>query len=353
MAYYTSTLRIRRHGLSMSMTADPVCGGSEAGERDRPGGWTYGATVRLRNKLQSVDEESLFEGGFVFGITLTYGRKFGIPSSLHVSMDREALLAYARRQGFDAIHWLIEFQRGMYPHFHLVIRHPSDVFAARGLIDFWLRRTSDSGSRRVAQCVKRMESYVGWAKYLAKHAVRMSGHYQRKELPKEWGGYSGRMWGFSTTGFEFQDEVLLEVSDSEWHKIRRILRRELLIHHRSTKPVRGDYNDELKYLVAFRNWKKQICYLRRMFKGMPSRSRERFRSVRLDPGEKEVLRSGWCRSYSTYKPINFWMSSFLARSVHDRCMTVAVVNHQDDMRNASSGEVSEDECLEVLRYISR
>ena len=335
----------------------------KGGLRDKPGGWTLAVVKRLVCWLQSVNEQVLFVGRFVFGITLTYGRGEGCPSSGQVSLDREALIAFLRRQGCSCWHWLVEFQRDGTPHLHLVVAHPSNQFIGAEVVCFWLARTARYRTREWGQCVKRMFDYVGWAKYLAKHASRQNGHYQRRELPSSWGGYSGRMWGYGGE-WEVQDEVVIEMDGSVWHKVRRVLAREMRVSHRAAKPKRSDFHDEAMYLVAFRKWRKSLVYLRRMFKGLPKAARERAGYRHGGKGADEVIPL-WSRSWSTYKPINFWMAEFLVRKVYENSnVRVGVVRHSVDDTFSDDRGVDGDICSstyglsekcvsEVLQWISR
>lgn len=306
-------MTIRRHGVSMSSTDFAGLNGADPGLRDRPGGWTWGTFNRLTCKLQSVDELDLFEGGCVFGVTLTYGRRDGLPGPRSVAADVASLNEFMRRQGVECCHWLIEWQRDGYPHLHLIIKHSRQYFG-REVVDKWLARTADHGSMRAGQDVKRMWSYDGYAKYLAKHASRQNFHYQRRSLPKSWGGYSGRMWGF-WGDWNFQAAAVIDMDTSEWHSARRLVRRELMSIHNRSRPARKQFENRCSYLSAMASWAKSKRYLRRMFKGLPARLRDNedyARKMAVARGDKPFSHEGWCRSWSTTAPIRAWMTEYLA-----------------------------------------
>ena len=303
----------------MSSVDDAHLGAVVREKRERPGGWTYGTFSRLRDKLQSVQEELLFEGGNVYGVTLTYGRHDGCPSVETIRADREALIEFLRRQGFVAWHWLVEFQRDGTPHYHLIVKHPTSPWVGRMLVDYWVARTARHGTSVRGQNVKRMWGWEGYAQYLAKHASRQNWHYQRRKLPASWGGYSGRMWGFGGQ-WDFQPEIVIEMGGDNWHKARRAIRRRLMRIHRNRKPVRKSYPSKAHYLFAHMEWARSMRYLRRMFKGMPQRLRDAFEHCKNRPSKRgdmteDEMRRHWCRSWSTTAPLGVWMLEAMVREV--------------------------------------
>lgn len=319
---FQNRLIIRRHGFNASSVdvegLRRAAEGSKRAKRGRCGGWTYGSYKRLVERLQSVDENDLFSGGFVHAITLTYGHAEGCPSVADVQRHREALMDWAKRQGYDAIHWLVEFQRNGYPHLHLIARCPATPYKAGELVDKWLGLTAANGSKHAGQHVSAMTCYEQYALYLAKHASRQNWHYQRRRLPALWGGYSGRMWGFvGEWRFEAGTEIYMDIG--EYWRVRRVARRLLREQLKISRPVWRLGMTTAEFRKRWRQWKRSVVFLRRQFKGLPARLREKERSDWEREEDlhgwfgNEYSHESWCRCWSSSAPISGWVSGRIVK----------------------------------------
>lgn len=312
IVFNENRLVIRRHGYSMSSvdveSLKAARKGQKAAKRDRCGGWTYGCYKRLVERLQSVCEEHLFSTGFVHAITLTYGHAEGVPSAGMVKLHRERLLGWAARHGFTAVHWLVEFQRNGYPHMHLIAKHGVSAVMAASLVDKWLSITSASGARSAGQHVSEMSGFSQYALYLAKHASRQNWHYQRASLPTSWGGYSGRMWGF-TGDWKFDDAFVIVLDIGEWWRVRRVIRRLARADLNRRRPVVSRFRSFREFKQAKRQWLRGVVFLRRQLKGLSTRLRKVEYDLSCQAGWLDPLYSheAWCRSWSESAPINGWL----------------------------------------------
>ena len=259
------------------------------GPRGLCGGWTWAVVTRLVKFLQRIIAEALFDGGLVVTGSLTYGRggrdDDGLPipafrpSPARVAADITALKRFLQRSlGSDLGHWLIEFQRASWPHIHFVARFPSGACGGDAdaltlaVREWWVRRTSDYGSRLEGQAVGLMHDLVGWSKYLDKHAARNSKHYQRSSVPHCWDGNTRRMcgkWGKWVLGDVEIDECSLG-DEKRWYDMRRIKLRLKLIAHARRRPFfpHGDsmgavaYEEVLKYRRRLAKWERTYRYLK-------------------------------------------------------------------------------------------
>lgn len=315
-------LRIYEHGRVCSSGAYHLNFSRASGKRDRPGGWTRESLSGLNAKLFSVDGRSLMNsGGRVYAYTLTYRRhrterhRREVPSIERVRADVAGLITYMDRLGMDCYMWLIEFTAKLWPHVHWVVRLPVGVDSKLPVI-WWLARQREYACKHDGQDWKPITDYRGWLVYLGKHAARQAAHYQRRELPPEWGGYSGRMWGFSQRGWNFiePDEYQLAEDAVLWFDERRKQLRMDIAEHRSTKPVGGcrggecyvfrkilgrypHYWDDRElvnknlcgYCRLSRQWRKKLSWLRRRLKGCPPGLLENMKKkYPLDEGAAEA-----------------------------------------------------------------
>ncbi len=224
-----TAIRVYRHGVSGGVTSR---GNSEPPKRGECSGWSIASSRSNTRFLWSVRQDELTGLGVSFSLTVR-----DCPSSHEDwAKARRALVKRMERRGLIRLHWLTEMQRRGVPHLHGMAffegaRAPApfadcaaDYF--RKMIESdWLAICSKWGARPSGQHTRAVFDVVGWSEYLAKHAARGAGHYQRcqETLPPSWQKLTGRMWGH--TGDWPTDEPLgLELDWPGWFRFRRLLR---------------------------------------------------------------------------------------------------------------------------------
>jgi hypothetical protein len=150
---------------------------------------------------------------------------------------RRAFVERLRRMGLLRLHWVIEWQRRGVPHLHGIAYFAKDFGGAVPqlltgdvnyndlLVTHWLEAASEFSPGRRGQHVASVRDVVGWLKYLAKHASRGLGHYQRnpENIPKAWRGKTGRMWG-RIGEWPIREPIRLEIDGKGSHTLRRWVR---------------------------------------------------------------------------------------------------------------------------------
>ncbi|MEE9322436.1 MAG: hypothetical protein V3U76_18490 [Granulosicoccus sp.] len=198
-------------------------GGSHAAEppvRSEINGWSSHSAKRNTKFLRSILHGSLTGYGYALSLTVRY-----CPNS-HTDWQklRNAFFQRLRRLGVTRCHWIVEWQRRRIPHMHLAIWF-DDAMAHNVVIDHWLAVTERYESRSIAQDVKDIYGYDGWAKYVSKHLSRGLQHAQRcnSARPRGW-TKSGRVWGkFGNWTTDAGHRV--EMSDDAFWSLRRIIKR--------------------------------------------------------------------------------------------------------------------------------
>ena len=199
----------------------------KAGKRGKVGGWTAASSRRNLRFLWSVRTDDLTGQGWSFTLTVR-----DCPAS---PQEWAAWCATYWKRVFAAgairLHWVIEWQRRGCPHLHGSVYFPPDMAQAdvlNVLLDSWCYR-NPFGAGRMQQVANQIYDAVGWGQYVAKHAARGVQHYQRSSdnIPKEWKGKTGRMWG--TRGdWPVDEPVKLEMEgkdgDGGWYAFRRLVR---------------------------------------------------------------------------------------------------------------------------------
>jgi len=163
------------------------------------GGWSKSSTRSNTRFLYSVDERRLT--GYGYALTLTLRTCPPTHEDWHRLL--RALKDRLRRMGMIRLHWITEWQRRGVPHLHMAIwldvPDRMDVLQRpRDIVHHWLELAAPYGAGIGGQHAKMITDSIGWFKYLAKHAVRGLGHYQRSQenIPPAW-EKTGRMWGKS------------------------------------------------------------------------------------------------------------------------------------------------------------
>jgi len=182
-------------------------------------GWSLSSTRSNTKFLRSVTETALT--GHSLAITLTLRT---CPES-HDDWHRLRTTFTKRlaRMGMVRLHWLTEWQRRGVPHLHAAVwfETPVDPFK---IIYAWLTCAIQYEPNSRSQNVVPITDSVGWFKYLAKHAVRGAGHYQRSKenIPEGW-QKTGRMWGKSGD-WPVSEPIKIELNNDGFHAFRRIVR---------------------------------------------------------------------------------------------------------------------------------
>lgn len=183
-------------------------------------GWTTKSTRGNTKFLRTVTETSL--DGYGYAITLTV--KDCPESHEDWHKMRTVFIKRLQRHGLIRLHWLTEWQRRGVPHLHMMayFDRPTDP---QMIIKAWIYKIADAYQALPrSQHVKPISDSVGWFKYLAKHAIRGAGHYQRsnESIPPGW-EKTGRMWGKSGE-WPTSESTQVEVDQEGFYAFRRIVK---------------------------------------------------------------------------------------------------------------------------------
>lgn len=185
-------------------------------------GWTPSSTRNLTKWLYGADVQG-FGAGFAFTLTvkdLPYDAKAW-------AATRKRFIMRLKRLGITHLHWLTEWQLRKMPHLHGCLWFapgasiPPNVM---GLIKTaWLESAKEYNPLEFCQDVKPMHSYLGWKKYLSKHASRSAHNSQRcsSNMPDTW-KTSGRMWGY--WGDWDMKKAKITMCEKAGHSLRRIIK---------------------------------------------------------------------------------------------------------------------------------
>lgn len=194
------------------------------GLRGSVGGWSSSTSRRNIDFLRSVVPDSLTGLGIAFTGTVK-----GCPETSDLWKNiREAFIARLRRMGLIRSHWVTEWQRRGVPHLHCALWFPEGLCTIQlrmSITAHWLAVTSDYGSKANGQYALMIDDAIGWFQYVAKHAARGVGHYQRspENIPKSWQQKTGRMWG-KVGDWVTRDSLDLSVPPDAFHAFRRMCR---------------------------------------------------------------------------------------------------------------------------------
>lgn len=209
----------------------PTVNSHQRAKRDRITGWSAGAVRRHTKWLYAVDDLGLDTDGEV-GFALTLTMRDTPPSATALHALRRAWIERLRRRGLVRLHWVIEWQRRGVPHLHCAAYFDSAaVHDLSGSVDVramgpiaaaeWVLIADDYGAQLHGQHVAPIDSAVGWAKYLSKHAARGVAHYQRQGKPAGWES-TGRLWGH-TGDWPVVEPNRLHLTMRGFHRYRRLV----------------------------------------------------------------------------------------------------------------------------------
>jgi hypothetical protein len=181
-------------------------------------------------------------------------RLYGVPVSFTLTVRdvpdtaedwyraKQALWARLRRHGVIRVHWCMEWTRRGRPHLHGIAflgayrgqpgrivqmswRPTWEVFGPALLVGWWQEIAGQWGVSERGQHVSIRESAErAWFRYMAKHASRGVGHYQRQaeSVPEGW-RTTGRMWGTFGQPWPLSVEKR-RIKTWEFHRLRRQVR---------------------------------------------------------------------------------------------------------------------------------
>lgn len=201
-------------------------------------GLSPAAARRQQQVLRSTDVSQLYGAPVTFTLTVR-----DVPLTAE-DWDRakRCLWKRFRRYGVVRVHWCLEWTKRGRPHLHGLaflgthggrpgrFVHERDgssweVFGPSVLIGWWEEIAGQWGVSPRAQHVSvRQSTEAAWLRYMAKHASRGVGHYQRQAeaVPEGW-RTTGRMWGTFGEPWPVLSEKQ-EVPTWVFHRLRRQVR---------------------------------------------------------------------------------------------------------------------------------
>lgn len=245
-------ITMQRHGISSGCPPSRTLG-KDSTKRSTIKGWSHDAIRRNTRFLRSIYEPDLT--GYGYALTLTVRK---CPPTYDEWLKlRDNFIKRLRRLDMIRMHWVTEWQRRGVPHLHCAVYFPhacnSDV-----LTSCWLAGLADVyDAIPYCQTVEPIYGFVGWSKYVSKHAARGLFHFQRSPdaVPRHW-SKTGRMWG-RIGSWPTCDPSKLELSRYGHWVYRRIVRRWRIADARSMKVQ--DSKDE-------KTRRRRIASARRMLK---------------------------------------------------------------------------------------
>lgn len=222
-------LKIYSNGMTLSFPRNTTT--SNPGLKAKSVGWSESSTRSNTQFLYSVNSEKLTGFGYAFTFTI----RDLPPSPAHWYEVRQRFFKRLKRMGMIRYHWVTEWQRRGVPHLHgcLYFDHELHFNEVQKIKSHWSKSASDYVANFKAQDIKKIESAVGWLKYLAKHGSRSKHHYQRSSKPPEWDS-SGRVWG---KGGDWPVKLTEHVTDNrKLFKLRRLVKRWRIADARKPQP---------------------------------------------------------------------------------------------------------------------
>ena len=210
-------ITLYRHGMTAG--TPPTVNSHKRALRGDCEGWSLSSTRGNTKFLRSVTETALTGHGTAITLTL----RNCPPSHEDWFKVRQRFIKRLTRMGVIRIHWLTEWQRRGVPHLHAAVWFDTPVHP-HIIISAWLTCSAEYQPNASSQNVVPITDSVGWFKYLAKHAVRGAGHYQRSKenIPEGW-EKTGRMWG-KTGSWPVSEPIKIELNNDGFHAFRRIVR---------------------------------------------------------------------------------------------------------------------------------
>ena len=210
-------ITLYRHGMTAG--TPPTMNNHTRALRGDCEGWSLSSTRGNTKFLRSVLETSLTGSGMALTLTLRHCPE--THADWHKLRDR--FTKRLARMGMVRLHWLTEWQRRGVPHLHAAVWFDEPVYPE--LITYhWIKCSAEYEPNSRSQNVVPITDSVGWFKYLAKHAVRGAGHYQRSKenIPSGW-LKTGRMWG-KWGDWPVSEPIKIELNMDGFHAFRRIVR---------------------------------------------------------------------------------------------------------------------------------
>lgn len=210
-------LTFYRHGLTAGNP--PTVNSHKRAPRGDCEGWTIRSTRGNTKFLRSIVETSLT--GYGYALTLTVKDCPETHKEWH--RLRDVLTKRLARLGMIRLHWLTEWQARAVPHLHAAVWFDTEI-DPREILNCWVYITASLRSNSRSQNIVPISDTVGWFKYLAKHAVRGAGHYQRssENIPPGW-IKTGRMWGKSGD-WPVSEPSRIELDQAGFYVFRRIVK---------------------------------------------------------------------------------------------------------------------------------
>lgn len=216
----------------------PMLNSHKRGLRSEVSGWSDSSTRRNIDFLRSVEPDSLHG----IGISFTGTIKDCPPTSDDWAKLVDLFIRRLRRAGLIRAHFVTEWQRRGVPHLHCALWFPDGLCSIelrQMLLKHWLELTFPYGSIIRSQLATMIYDAIGWFQYVAKHAARGLGHYQRspENIPLAWHKKTGRMWQ-KIGDWQTREALSLSVPSDTFHMFRRACRNWRLADARASKKPR-------------------------------------------------------------------------------------------------------------------
>lgn len=215
----------------VTSTGNPQTGG---GIRQGITTWSNSSRRRLVKTWEAIDW-SPYEGRLLW-IGLTYpaeGPEDGHRCKRHLEAFK---MRWTRRWGPPVGGWKLEFQRRGVPHFHLLLVKPAE-FDLLECHRMWFEVVNSGDDAHLIQGCHVVD-WVGEnaAGYVVGYGAGDSKEYQNT-APAEW--WTGRWWGI--WGGLKPDWKAQELTEKEFHRIRRVMRGLVRARSRKNKGRKGRF----------------------------------------------------------------------------------------------------------------
>lgn len=199
----------------------PGGNGGQHGERQKINGWSLQSARGNTRFLRSVVVDQLPEYGLAFTFTVR-----DLPTPQQWSrLKKQIVRALTERYGCVCWHMVTEWTKAGRPHLHGCAFWFEFEMHYHRLGNAWLHYSAEFGTLNRGQLIKQIDGADGWFIYMAKHAARGLGHYQRQAdaMPPEWRSQTGRVW--SQGGRWPTKTEVNEVTLAEFYRFRRMIDR--------------------------------------------------------------------------------------------------------------------------------
>lgn len=221
-------------------------------------GLTPGSARRNKQWLMSIDQNALTGAAVTFTLTMR-----DVPAtSAEWIAAKKALLRRFRRYGVLRAHWVMEWTRRGRPHLHGIAFLPVmagrpgrllqgsdgpywEVFSTWQVVEWWQEIAGRWGVSPRGQHVQiGRRTNTAWLRYMAKHASRGVGHYQRQaeSIPETW-QTTGQMWGKLGDDWPLHSEKH-DIPTWAFHHLRRQVRR--LVRSRAVRLIAKGTPDQVR-----------------------------------------------------------------------------------------------------------